>query len=151
MALPPDDFCFINDVLPRFHFLKSLNSSPLQDNHYPTMKRPIERLPAATSSATRLRARDEPVVRLRCAGRFLDRQLAGRPPAGPGLRTSLFPSNVPAELHDQTVRQLARISLGGTRVRIVLANTYGSARSGSANLAKPGSERAAVPPAACMT
>ncbi|MFO6384890.1 SGNH/GDSL hydrolase family protein, partial [Pseudomonas aeruginosa] len=50
------------------------------------------------------------------------------------------------ELHDQTVRQLARISLGGTRVRIVLANTYGKRpiRIGRATLAKPGSERAAV-------
>ncbi len=58
----------------------------------------------------------------------------------------LFPSNVPAELRDQTVRQLARISLGGTRVRIVLANTYGKRpiRIGRATLAKPGSERAAV-------
>lgn len=37
----------------------------------------------------------------------------------------LLPANVPAELHDQTVRQLARISLGGPRLRIVLSNAYG--------------------------
>ncbi|MFC0710567.1 SGNH/GDSL hydrolase family protein [Azorhizophilus paspali] len=38
----------------------------------------------------------------------------------------LFPSNVPSELHDQTVRQVARVSLGGQRLRIVLSNAYGS-------------------------
>ena len=37
----------------------------------------------------------------------------------------LFPTNVPSELHDQTVRQIARVSLGGQRLRIVLSNTYG--------------------------
>ncbi len=37
----------------------------------------------------------------------------------------LFPTNVPSELHDQTVRQVARVSLGGQRLRIVLPNTYG--------------------------
>src|SRR5471030_2454852 len=37
----------------------------------------------------------------------------------------LFPSNVPATLDEQTVRQVARISLGGKRVRIVLSNAYG--------------------------
>ena len=37
----------------------------------------------------------------------------------------LFPSNVPAVLHGHTVRQVARISVGGPRVRIVLSNAYG--------------------------
>src|SRR5450830_1660589 len=37
----------------------------------------------------------------------------------------LFPSNIPATLDEQTVRQVARISLGGKRVRIVLSNAYG--------------------------
>lgn len=37
----------------------------------------------------------------------------------------VFPTNVPAELRDQTVRQAARLSLGGARVRIVLSNAYG--------------------------
>ncbi|RKF30579.1 SGNH/GDSL hydrolase family protein [Paraburkholderia fungorum] len=37
----------------------------------------------------------------------------------------LFPTNVPAALHDQTVRQVARVSLGGPRVRIVLSNAFG--------------------------
>ncbi|AHF79313.1 Lipolytic enzyme, G-D-S-L domain-containing protein (plasmid) [Sodalis praecaptivus] len=37
----------------------------------------------------------------------------------------LFPTNVPAVLHDQTVRLVARVSLGGQRLRIVLSNTYG--------------------------
>jgi len=37
----------------------------------------------------------------------------------------LFPTNVPATLHDQTFRQVARIGLGGPRVRLVFSNTYG--------------------------
>jgi lysophospholipase L1-like esterase len=37
----------------------------------------------------------------------------------------LFPTNVPPELRDQTVRQVARVSLGGPRLRIVLSNAYG--------------------------
>ncbi|PVZ82625.1 lipase [Serratia sp. S1B] len=37
-----------------------------------------------------------------------------------------LPTNMPTELHDQTVRQVARISLGGERFRLVLSNTHGS-------------------------
>lgn len=37
----------------------------------------------------------------------------------------LFPTNMPAALRDQTLRQVARVSLGGPRVRIVLSNAYG--------------------------
>lgn len=49
----------------------------------------------------------------------------------------LFPSNVPAVLHDQTVRQVARVSVGGRRVRIVLSNAYGKLplRIGAASVA----------------
>lgn len=35
------------------------------------------------------------------------------------------PPRVPARLSDQTVRQVARLSLGGSRVRVVLSNQYG--------------------------
>ena len=51
----------------------------------------------------------------------------------------LFPSNVPARLNDQTVRQVARISLGGSRLRIVLSNAYGTEpiRIGKATVAQP--------------
>ena len=38
----------------------------------------------------------------------------------------LFPSNVPPVLRDQTIRQVARLSVGGRRVRIVLSNAYGT-------------------------
>lgn len=38
----------------------------------------------------------------------------------------LFPTNIPTSLHNQTVRQVARISLGGQRLRIVLSNAYGT-------------------------
>ncbi len=51
----------------------------------------------------------------------------------------LFPTNVPTVLHDQTVRQVARISLGGQDLRIVLSNTYGSQTLtvGKATVARP--------------
>ena len=49
----------------------------------------------------------------------------------------VLPSNVPAVLHGQTVRQVARLSVGGPRVRIVLSNAYGKVplRIGSATVA----------------
>ncbi|MGK5046871.1 SGNH/GDSL hydrolase family protein [Janthinobacterium sp. GB4P2] len=49
----------------------------------------------------------------------------------------LLPSNVPAMLRGQTVRQVARISVGGPRVRIVLSNAYGKVplRIGAATVA----------------
>jgi len=37
----------------------------------------------------------------------------------------VLPNNAPDRLHDQTVRQVARISVGGARVRIALSNAYG--------------------------
>lgn len=39
----------------------------------------------------------------------------------------VLPNNAPDRLGDQTVRQVARISLGGERVRIALSNAYGRA------------------------
>ncbi|AOI45710.1 SGNH/GDSL hydrolase family protein [Burkholderia oklahomensis] len=51
----------------------------------------------------------------------------------------LFPTNVPPVLHEQTVRQVARVSLGGQRLRIVLSNTYGHQplTVGRATVARP--------------
>lgn len=37
----------------------------------------------------------------------------------------VLPNNAPDRLRDQTVRQVARISVGGARVRIALSNAYG--------------------------
>lgn len=50
---------------------------------------------------------------------------------------SLFPTLVPATLHDQTFRQTARISLGGPRLRVRLSNAYGTQplRIGAASVA----------------
>lgn len=81
----------------------------------------------------------------------------------------LFPTNVPSELNDQTVRQVARISVGGPRLRIVLSNAYGNEpiRIGSATVAQPlkdntitseslrsvtfgGEETASIPPGASL-
>jgi len=51
----------------------------------------------------------------------------------------LFPSNVPPELRDQTLRQVARVSLGGEHLRIVLSNAYGKQplTVGKATVARP--------------
>lgn len=63
-------------------------------------------------------------------------QASPQPVWGAGF---LFPANVPSELSDQTVRQVARISLGGPRLRIVLSNAYGEApiTVGKATVARP--------------
>lgn len=53
----------------------------------------------------------------------------------------LFPTLIPASLHDQTFRQTARISLGGPRLRVRLSNAYGThpLRIGAASVAaRPG-------------
>lgn len=49
----------------------------------------------------------------------------------------LFPTLVPAALQDQTFRQTARISLGGSRLRVRLSNAYGTQplRIGAASVA----------------
>ncbi|MBH1832935.1 SGNH/GDSL hydrolase family protein [Stenotrophomonas maltophilia] len=49
----------------------------------------------------------------------------------------LFPTLVPATLQDQTFRQTARISLGGSRLRVRLSNAYGTQplRIGAASVA----------------
>ena len=49
----------------------------------------------------------------------------------------VLPTDIPAELHGQTLRQVARISLGGARVRFVFSNAYGRERLriGSASVA----------------
>lgn len=51
----------------------------------------------------------------------------------------IFPTNVPNNLENQTIRQLARISLGGENLRIVLSNKYGKEPIyiGQATIAKP--------------
>ena len=36
-----------------------------------------------------------------------------------------FPTKIPASVRDQTIRQVVRISLGGSRVRLVFSNAYG--------------------------
>lgn len=57
-----------------------------------------------------------------------------------------FPTHIPATLQDQTLRQVARISLGGKRIRIVLSNEYGSQplRIGAAHVALAGAGSAIV-------
>lgn len=59
----------------------------------------------------------------------------------------LFPTNVPAVLHGHTVRQVARLSVGGPRVRIVLSNAYGKVplHIGTASVALAASGSAITP------
>jgi hypothetical protein len=56
------------------------------------------------------------------------------------------PINIPRALRNQTVRQIAAISIGGNRVRVVLSNEYGSRPLviGAANVALAGSGAATV-------
>ncbi|WP_411851305.1 SGNH/GDSL hydrolase family protein [Stenotrophomonas sp. LGBM10] len=59
----------------------------------------------------------------------------------------LFPTNVPPQLQDQTVRQVARLSMGGARLRIVLSNAYGDRPLyvGRATVAVSAADGAVVP------
>ncbi|WP_308365803.1 MULTISPECIES: SGNH/GDSL hydrolase family protein [unclassified Microbulbifer] len=58
-----------------------------------------------------------------------------------------LPTNTPFHLWNQTLRQVARVSIGGERVRVVLSNKYGSRplRIGAAHLALAGDESEVVP------
>jgi lysophospholipase L1-like esterase len=57
-----------------------------------------------------------------------------------------LPTNIPASLSDQTVRQVARLSLGGKRARVVLSNEYGTTPLivGAAHIALAGDGSATV-------
>jgi lysophospholipase L1-like esterase len=52
----------------------------------------------------------------------------------------VLPLGIPATLHDQTVRQTVRASVGGSRVRVVLSNEYGAQalQIGAAQIAPAG-------------
>jgi hypothetical protein len=56
------------------------------------------------------------------------------------------PINIPRALRNQTVRQIAAVSIGGNRVRVVLSNEYGSRPLviGAAHVALAGSGAAIV-------
>lgn len=58
-----------------------------------------------------------------------------------------LPTNLPHQLWDQTVRQVARVSIGGSRVRILLSNAYGTRplRIGAADVALSGKDATSVP------
>lgn len=58
-----------------------------------------------------------------------------------------LPTNLPHQLWDQTVRQVARVSIGGSRVRIVLSNAYGThpLKIGAADIALSGKDASIVP------
>ncbi|MCM2505514.1 SGNH/GDSL hydrolase family protein [Aureimonas altamirensis] len=58
-----------------------------------------------------------------------------------------FPTKIPASVEDQTFRQVAKISLGGSRVRVVFSNAYGDRplRIGGASVGLAGENGAAEP------
>src|SRR3546814_12277961 len=55
-----------------------------------------------------------------------------------------LPTNIPASVKDQTIRQVARISLGGSRIRLVFSNAYGDdpLRIGGASVGLAGEDGA---------
>jgi lysophospholipase L1-like esterase len=59
----------------------------------------------------------------------------------------VFPTKIPATAYDQTIRQVVRLSLGGSRLRVVFSNEYGtlSLRIGAASVALGGDGPAIVP------
>lgn len=58
-----------------------------------------------------------------------------------------FPTKIPASVRDQTIRQVVRISLGGSRVRLVFSNAYGDRplRIGGASVGLAGQGGGAEP------
>ncbi|QHJ01444.1 SGNH/GDSL hydrolase family protein [Xylophilus rhododendri] len=72
-------------------------------------------------------------------------QASPQPVWGDGF---LFPTGLPASLQDRTVRQVARLSLGGGRLRLVFSNAYGTEplRLGSATVARPAAASGALIP-----
>lgn len=58
-----------------------------------------------------------------------------------------FPTKIPISANDQTFRQVAQISLGGSRVRLVFSNTYGDKplRIGGASVGLAGENGGTVP------
>ena len=57
--------------------------------------------------------------------RQLDRHLDGQRPTGLGGRSFAVPLGMQANLWNHTIRQVARVSIGGSKVRIVVSNEYG--------------------------
>ncbi|MDW5441501.1 SGNH/GDSL hydrolase family protein [Polaromonas sp. SM01] len=59
----------------------------------------------------------------------------------------ILPVNMPFNLSDQTLRQVARVSIGGARARVVLSNEYGKQAMtvGAASLALAGSHQQVEP------
>lgn len=58
-----------------------------------------------------------------------------------------FPTKIPASVKDQTFRQIVRVSLGGSRVRLVFSNAYGDQpmRIGGASVGLAGESATAEP------
>ncbi len=58
----------------------------------------------------------------------------------------LFPTRVPTLLHEASIRQVVRLSVGGERARLVLSNTYGTEPLviGAASVALPDAEEGSV-------
>src|SRR3546814_12963251 len=71
---------------------------------------------------------------------------SSQPGWGPGFA---LPTQVPERLHDTTVREVARLSIGGPRVRVVLSNAYGKVplRVGADSVAFPAGQGPAIFPA----
>jgi lysophospholipase L1-like esterase len=59
----------------------------------------------------------------------------------------VFPTKIPVRAHNQTIRQVIRVSLGGSQIRVRFSNEYGAKplRIGAASVALAGDGSAIVP------
>lgn len=134
-----------------------LSKSPLSNGAKPAVRAAAASLTLALSAfASDLPAQTVPTTDMSKAARAAQASYwtsswtaSPQPVWGPDFP---FPTNVPQSLEDKTVRQVARISLGGKRMQIALSNAYGTqpltigaaevALAGPDSTIEPGSARA---------
>ncbi len=59
-------------------------------------------------------------------GTWSTAQVALLPPESPGSAQAAGPQGQPVRVNDQTLRQVVRVSIGGSRIRVALSNTSGT-------------------------
>ena len=76
----------------------------------------------------------------------MDRHLVAPARSRTGAPDFFAPVSIPRSLRDQTIRQVARVSLGGDKVRVELSNEYGSEPMmvGAATVGMAGADGAVV-------
>ena len=59
-------------------------------------------------------------------GTWSTAQVALLPPESPDSAQAAGPQGQPVRVNDQTLRQVVRVSIGGSRIRVALSNTFGT-------------------------